>query len=45
VDGLDTAGRVSTEEIFGPIVTIHRFTSEEQVIQQVISLRSGGRLA
>ncbi|MBJ14865.1 MAG: 2-hydroxymuconic semialdehyde dehydrogenase [Euryarchaeota archaeon] len=33
IDGLDPSARTSTEEIFGPVVTLHRFDSDEQAIQ------------
>ncbi|MGA0331607.1 MAG: aldehyde dehydrogenase [Candidatus Poseidoniaceae archaeon] len=32
IDGLDPLSRTSTEEIFGPVVTIHRFDSDEEAI-------------
>jgi len=32
IEGLSVNSRCSTEEIFGPIVTIHPFSSEEEVI-------------
>jgi aminomuconate-semialdehyde/2-hydroxymuconate-6-semialdehyde dehydrogenase len=32
IDGLDPMSRTSTEEIFGPVVTIHRFDSDEEAI-------------
>jgi aminomuconate-semialdehyde/2-hydroxymuconate-6-semialdehyde dehydrogenase len=32
IDGLHHTSRTSTEEIFGPVVTIHRFESEEEAI-------------
>jgi len=32
VEGLSVNSRCSTEEIFGPIVTIHSFSSEQEVI-------------
>ena len=33
IDGLDTSARTSTEEIFGPVVTLHRFNSDEEAIE------------
>ena len=33
IDGLDPSARTSTEEIFGPVVTLHRFDSDEEAIQ------------
>lgn len=32
IDGLDHTSRTSTEEIFGPVVTIHRFESDQEAI-------------
>ena len=32
IDGLPHTSRTSTEEIFGPVVTIHRFESDEEAI-------------
>lgn len=32
IDGLSHTSRTSTEEIFGPVVTIHRFESDEEAI-------------
>ena len=33
IDDLDPSARTSTEEIFGPVVTLHRFDSDEEAIQ------------
>jgi len=33
IDGLDPSARTSTEEIFGPVVTLHRFDSDEEAIE------------
>ena len=33
IDGLDPFARTSTEEIFGPVVTLHRFDSDEEAIE------------
>ena len=33
IDGLDPSTRTSTEEIFGPVVTLHRFDSDEEAIE------------
>jgi len=32
IDGLPHTSRTSTEEIFGPVVTVHRFESDEEAI-------------
>jgi len=41
IDGLDHTSRTSTEEIFGPVVTIHRFDSDEQAIEMANSTEYG----
>ena len=41
IDGLDHTSRTSTEEIFGPVVTIHRFDSDEQAIEIANSTEYG----
>ena len=33
IDGLDPSARTSTEEIFGPVVTLHRFDSDDEAIE------------
>ena len=33
IDGLAPSARTSTEEIFGPVVTLHRFDSDEEAIE------------
>ena len=32
IDGLDHSSRTSTEEIFGPVVTLHRFDSDDEAV-------------
>lgn len=32
VEGLSSTSRCATEEIFGPLVTLHRFTTEDEVL-------------
>ena len=41
IDGLDRLSRTSTEEIFGPVVTIHRFDSDEEAIEIANSTEYG----
>ena len=41
IDGLDYTSRTSTEEIFGPVVTVHRFDSDEQAIEMANSTEYG----
>ncbi|MGB0364953.1 MAG: aldehyde dehydrogenase [Candidatus Poseidoniaceae archaeon] len=41
IDGLDHTSRTSTEEIFGPVVTIHRFDSDEEAIDMANSTEYG----
>tara|TARA_B100000575_G_scaffold84277_1_gene66483 strand:- start:23981 stop:25414 length:1434 start_codon:yes stop_codon:yes gene_type:complete len=41
ITGLAVDSRCSTEEIFGPVVTIHRFKSEEQAIEIANNTRYG----
>lgn len=41
ITGLDHNSRCSTEEIFGPVVTIHRFKSEDQAIKIANNTRYG----
>jgi len=41
IDGLDPLSRTSTEEIFGPVVTIHRFDSDEEAISIANSTEYG----
>ncbi len=41
IDGLDHTSRTSTEEIFGPVVTVHRFDSDEQAIEMANSTEYG----
>ena len=41
VTGLGTESRCSTEEIFGPFVTVHRFNSEEDAIKIANNTRYG----
>lgn len=41
IDGLEHTARTSTEEIFGPVVTIHRFDSEEEAIEMANSTEYG----
>ena len=38
---LDVNSRCSTEEIFGPVVTIHKFTNEEEAIEIANNTRYG----
>lgn len=39
--GLDTASRTATEEIFGPVVTVHPFRDEEDALRIANSVRYG----
>ncbi len=41
IDGLDHLSRTATEEIFGPVVTIHRFDSDEEAIEIANSTEYG----
>ena len=41
IDGLDYTSRTSTEEIFGPVVTVHRFDSDEQALEMANSTEYG----
>ena len=41
ITGLDYNSRCSTKEIFGPVVTIHRFKSEDQAIKIANNTRYG----
>ncbi len=41
IDGLDHNSRTSTEEIFGPVVTIHRFESDDEAIEIANSTEYG----
>ena len=41
ITGLDHNSRCSTEEIFGPVVTIHRFKTEDQAIKIANNTRYG----
>lgn len=41
VTGLGTESRCSTEEVFGPFVTVHRFNSEEDAIKIANNTRYG----
>ena len=41
IDGLVHTSRTSTEEIFGPVVTIHRFASDEEAIDMANSTEYG----
>ncbi|MAR47063.1 MAG: 2-hydroxymuconic semialdehyde dehydrogenase [Euryarchaeota archaeon] len=41
IDGLDHNSRTSTEEIFGPVVTIHRFEYDEEAIEIANSTEYG----
>ncbi len=41
IDGLDHTSRTSTEEIFGPVVTVHRFDSDEEAIDMANSTEYG----
>ena len=41
IDGLQHTSRTATEEIFGPVVTIHRFESDEEAIEIANSTEYG----
>ena len=41
IDGLDHTSRTSTEEIFGPVITVHRFDSDDQAIEMANSTEYG----
>jgi len=41
IDGLDYTSRTSTEEIFGPVVTVHRFDTDEEAIEIANSTEYG----
>jgi len=41
IDGLKSTSRTSTEEIFGPVVTIHRFNSDDEAIEIANSTEYG----
>lgn len=41
IDGLEHTSRTSTEEIFGPVVTIHRFDSDKEAIEMANSTEYG----
>jgi len=41
VEGLSPDSRCSTEEIFGPVVTLHKFTKEDEVLEMVNNTRYG----
>lgn len=41
VGGLSTTCRTATEEIFGPVVTVHPFDTEEEAVQIANSVRYG----
>jgi aminomuconate-semialdehyde/2-hydroxymuconate-6-semialdehyde dehydrogenase len=41
VDGLSINSRTATEEIFGPVVTLHPFDSEEEAVQMANNTRYG----
>ena len=41
VSGLKTDSRCSTEEIFGPVVTVHRFQDDEEAIEIANNTRYG----
>ncbi|CAI8380205.1 MAG: 2-aminomuconic 6-semialdehyde dehydrogenase [Candidatus Poseidoniaceae archaeon] len=41
IDGLNHTTRTSTEEIFGPVVTIHRFDSDKEAIEMANSTEYG----
>ena len=41
IDGLQHPSRTATEEIFGPVVTIHRFESDEEAIEIANSTEYG----
>ena len=41
ITGLETESRCSTEEVFGPFVTVHRFNSENEAIEIANNTRYG----
>tara|TARA_B100001123_G_scaffold80323_1_gene91262 strand:+ start:21200 stop:22654 length:1455 start_codon:yes stop_codon:yes gene_type:complete len=41
IEGLEIDSRCATEEIFGPVVTLHRFESEEDVAEMANNTRYG----
>ena len=41
ITGLETESRCSTEEVFGPFVTLHRFNSENEAIEIANNTRYG----
>jgi aminomuconate-semialdehyde/2-hydroxymuconate-6-semialdehyde dehydrogenase len=41
ISGLPPTSRVSTEEIFGPVVTVHPFDSEDEVVAAANAVRYG----
>ena len=41
ITGLETESRCSTEEVFGPFVTVHRFNSEHEAIEIANNTRYG----
>jgi aminomuconate-semialdehyde/2-hydroxymuconate-6-semialdehyde dehydrogenase len=41
IEGLDIGSRCATEEIFGPVVTLHRFSSEEEAVAMANNTRYG----
>jgi len=41
IEGLSPDSRCSTEEIFGPVVTLHRFSSEDEVVTIANNTRYG----
>jgi len=41
IAGLPPSSRVSREEIFGPVITIHPFRSEEEVVREINSTTYG----
>jgi len=41
VQGLPWSGRVATEEIFGPIATLHTFQTEEEAIEKANCVEYG----
>jgi len=41
IDGLPYSHRCATEEIFGPVITVHPFSNEEELLKQVNSTRYG----
>ncbi len=41
IEGLDIGSRCATEEIFGPVVTLHRFESEEEAVAMANNTRYG----